>query len=512
MPIGIGEVDRTRKRDKRSFPGTRHLPIVPQLKVKLALSERQRLRKLARHLIDDDPSLACIPFEGDLKGGLGPYPSVIFEDHGSIVGIKPEEQATYVYRGLLLAGEGDLFILDQQRCPAFELYCRATLGLGRVDILAAAPSAEHSMTRRILRDGHLLDRLARRARRAGGMNVVPYMGTGGAWAVAGALAKRSGAPIRVAAPPPGLTDLANDKLWFAARVIDILGRRAAPLAYAAYGPAAMVGLLRWLAKRYPSVALKLPSSASSEGNFLFVAEPLLAMSAGKLMREVIGRLERSGWRRQFPVQVTAWERPVLASPSAQLWIPQGTRADPVVEGVFDQVLTGAVARFSGAEPSALPSPWIERIGAEAVRLGFFLQQLGYVGRCSFDAIILGDDLEHAELHWIECNGRWGGVSIPMTLLNRLVGDWMTRPFLVVDWADNTQEPEPFTDFLQRMKTSMFGVDGRQTGAIVLSPTRIETGRGHLLAIVGETIAEARDFATMFMSDRGNCDKAAGQLG
>ncbi len=257
----------------------------------------------------------------------------------------------------------------------------------------------------------------------------------------------------------------------------------------------MTGLLRWLAKRYPSVAVKLPNSASSQGNFVFEAATLLAMSARQVMNEVMATLDCSGWQRRFPVQVTAWERPVLRSPSVQLWIPE-TTDDPVVEGVFEQRLTGQIARFSGAEPSALPESWTQRLANEAGRLAFFLQQLGYVGRCSFDAIILGEDLDHAELHWIECNGRWGGVSIPMTLINRLTGDWTKRPFVVIDVTHKDQRAEPFSHFVTRMNAELYGVGGRETGAIILSPMRIETGSGHLLAIVGKTLEEARGLAAL----------------
>ncbi|MDH3665229.1 MAG: hypothetical protein OEU92_35310 [Alphaproteobacteria bacterium] len=395
---------------------------------------------------------------------------------------------------MMLAGEGDVFIKDEPRCLAFERYCRDTLGLGRVAVATAAPFGDLSMTRRILWDDRLLDELAQRARFAGGLNLMPYMGSGGAWAIAGRIAQRSGVPVRVAAPPPRLTERANDKLWFGARVADVLGRQALPPAHRAYGPSAMIGLLRWLAKRYPSVAVKLPNSASSKGNFVFEAAQLLSMSAKRLMNEVMATLDRSGWRRRFPVQVTAWERPILASPSAQLWLPEKEAGDPAIEGVFEQRLAGRIARFSGAEPSTLPESWIRRLASESGRLGFFLQQLGYVGRCSFDAIILGDDLEHAELHWIECNGRWGGVSIPMTLMNRLTGDWTKRPFIVIDITSKDQQAEPFSDFVTRMKAGLYGIGGRQNGAIVLSPTRIETGSGHLMAIAGEAIEEARRLA------------------
>ncbi|MDH3659875.1 MAG: hypothetical protein OEU92_07585, partial [Alphaproteobacteria bacterium] len=495
MPNGIGDTDLTRQNTERSsYRGTTTLPIVPQLDITIEPEERERLRAWAKHLLDNDSTLARIPFEDRLRCGLSPHPSVIFEDHSNLVGVKANEGQSYAYRGLMLAGEGDLFIKDEPRCLAFERYCRDILGLGQVTVATVAPFADLSMTRRILRDDRLLDELAQHARLAGGLNLVPYMASGGAWAIAGNIAQRSGVRVSVAASPPRLTERANDKLWFGARVGDVLGRQALPPAYRAYGPSAMIGLLRWLAKHYPSVAVKLPNSASSEGNFVFESAQLLSMSARQLMNEVMATLDRSGWQRRFPVQVTAWERPILASPSVQLWIPETITDDPVVEGVFEQRLTGRIARFSGAEPSALPELWTRRLAGEAGRLAFFLQQLGYVGRCSFDAIILGEDLEHAELHWIECNGRWGGVSIPMTLINRLTGDWTKRPFVVIDITSKEQQAEPFSDFVTRMNAELYGVGGRENGVIVLSPTRIETGSGHLVAIVGKTIEEARRLA------------------
>src|SRR5690606_34224305 len=72
-----------------------------------------------------------------------------------------------------------------------------------------------------------------------------------------------------------------------------------------------------------------------------------------------------------------------------------------------------------------------RIAREAVLLASLFQQLGYFGRCSFDTILVGPDPATAEVHWAECNGRGGGTSIPMTLVNRLTGDWAETPLAVV---------------------------------------------------------------------------------
>ena len=66
-------------------------------------------------------------------------------------------------------------------------------------------------------------------------------------------------------------------------------------------------------------------------------------------------VDRSGWQRRFPVQVTAWERPVLASPSVQLWNPETATVDPIVEGLFEQ-LAGLIAHFSGVLIRPLEEP------------------------------------------------------------------------------------------------------------------------------------------------------------
>ena len=249
--------------------------------------------------------------------------------------------------------------------------------------------------------------------------------------------------------------------------------------------------LKLLAKHHPNVAVKLLDSSSSEGNFVFDSARIGPLSLSAARTEVQTTLRCAGWRDNFPLLVTGWESPVLASPSVQLWIPEPAAGLPVVEGVFDQLLVGTVARFGGAAPSTLPASWLQCLANEAARLGHLLQQLGYFGRCSFDAIILGDDLAKAQLHWIECNGRWGGVSIPLTLANRLVGNWTRRPFVVIDHISPHAVPQDLTAFLEGMQTRLFVPGVRDTGIVVLSPLRIETGTGLMLMVLGESAADAR---------------------
>ena len=56
----------------------------------------------------------------------------------------------------------------------------------------------------------------------------------------------------------------------------------------------------------------------------------------------------------------------------------------------------------------------------AVRVATALQHLGYVGRCSFDHLALGDPETDFTVHFTECNGRWGGTSAPIHLVDSVV--------------------------------------------------------------------------------------------
>ena len=188
--------------------------------------------------------------------------------------------------------------------------------------------------------------------------------------------------------------------------------------------------------------------------------------------------------------VTAWEEPVLTSPSAHLWIPHREHGRPLVEGIFEQVLAGPAGTFVGARPCALTQDWQQRIADEAARLGALFQHLGYFGRCSFDAILVGHGLADARLHWIECNGRWGGVSIPMTLANRLTGDWARHPFIVAERADLDGPAQSFPEFLSRIGDDLYRPGLTDTGVVVLSPSWVEHGTGYQFMVIGRDATDA----------------------
>jgi hypothetical protein len=472
------------------------LPVVSHVRVQIGEDERRDLARLARRLLADEPLLpATEPFGGAVEPGLGPWSALLMEDHSAISLYDPLLGAQYSYRALLLAGDDDLVAVAPPRCPEFERYCRAVLGLGQAEVVSARTAdATLSLTTACAKDPDLLERAAERARRGGGLNVIPYIGNGGVWTLAGKIAAKSGLQVRVAAPPPRLVRRANDKLWFAERVSQLFGEKALPPAFAVFSLAALAGRIAVLAKRHATVAVKLTGSASSAGNLVLDSADIESVSLAVLRMRLRRNLQRLGWRREFPLLVTAWEHPIIASPSVQLWIPRRGEAEVVVEGIFDQIVLGTARVFGGAAPTALPGRWQGLLADEASRLACLFQELGYFGRCSFDAIVVGGDLASAELHWVECNGRWGGTSIPMTLANRLTGDWQRRPFVVIGRNDLQGRPQSLARFLGQMEQELYRPPEHTSGIVVLSPGRIEQGSGYELAVFGTSLPAAQGLA------------------
>jgi hypothetical protein len=430
-----------------------------------------------------------------VRAALDSGPCLFIEDHHGIRLFERLGNLAYAYRGLLLARSGDMVAIGVPRSGAFERYCAKTLGLGDAEILEPADTgAADSLATRCMRDQRVMERLAAHARRHGGLNIVPYMGTGGVWALAGRLSERCGAPIRVAAPPPNLSRCVNDKIWFSHCVDRLIGAQAVPAAAPVSGSAMLAAKVAEFARTHATVAVKLPDSASSKGNLVLDTASLERQTLSQLRRHLITLMRRAGWRDEFPVLVSAWERPVLASPSVHLWIPEAGSRDPIVEGVFDQHLTGVGGEFAGAAPSALPWGWQRRLAREAGLLGAVFQRLGYFGRCSFDAIVVGTDVEHGTLHWIECNGRWGGVSLPMTLASRLFGDWRRRPFVIVERSDLHGPARSFSDVLVRLDGHLYVAEGNPAGAVILTPSPLEKGTGYELMVFDSDVQLAAERA------------------
>lgn len=479
--------------------GRSSVPVVGQFDVSLSGDERQRLARLAALLRADEPALSSTDVFGPLVGtGLGQGPAVVIGDHREISLATEEGAQFYEYRLSHLAAAGDVLLISGNRNTDFERYREHALGLGSLEVLVLPDrkvDGPMPLALRCRRDRTAMNRIVEIARRAGELTVMPHIGMGHAWMLAAAVAEFAHVPVHVAAPPPRLTRRANDKLWFGRRVTDVLGRGARPPLRAAYGPTALAAHAADLSHRSERVAIKVPDSAGSFGNISFASADVAALTLGQLRARLLAILYGLGWRRQFPLLVEVWDSPVLSNPSVQAWVPKVGQGLPVVERIFEQIVEGEEGTFVGSVPTALSQGWNDTIAAEATRIAVLLQELGYFGRCSFDAVITGGSFGAAELHWIECNGRWGGVSIPMTLSNRLMGDWRRRPFVVAQRSGLALPKRRFADALALLGERLFRVDARPTGIILLDPLGIERGSALHLMAIADDVEHAKSLAT-----------------
>lgn len=480
-------------------PASRNsLPVVSRYSAPISTSEHERLKKIADRLAANEPALVLTSvFGSGVRSGLMEGPALLICDDREIALADPERSQIHEYRISMLAADGDTLLISGGRNTAFERYRRDILGLGTLDVITLPADTRNGYvplaTRLALRPD-ALEAIAAKASQAGGLTILPYIGTGSVWVLATAISERAATPVRVAAPPPRLTFRVNDKVWFARRVAEILGSHAQPAFRSVYGPAALAGQVGRLARQADNVVIKVPDSAGSLGNISLGAADIRGRTLEDLRTYLLSVLEAIGWRGRFPLLVEVWDAPVCANPSVQTWIPECPEGPPFLEGIYEQVVTGSEGSFVGSSPAELPNRWEEQVTHEALMLATLFQQLGYFGRCSFDAVIAGNDYENAELHWIECNGRWGGVSMPMTLANRLVNNLEERVFVIVQLTGMNFKSRAMAEAQEMMGSDLFKVPESQDGVVFLSPFGIESGSGVNLMAIARTVERAKGLA------------------
>ncbi len=460
-------------------------------------------------MIAGDPAIsATVDFAGGVLPGIAPGAGLFYEDHSTVGLAVAGEEVRYEYRMRALAGTGDMLLLAADPHPAFDAYCSEAVGIGAPQVVQVPPAAVRrpvALARRCQDDAKFFAQIAAFAHNAGSVTLHPYACSGHDWLLGSALTLAARVPVRVAGPPPGVARRVNDKGWFAEHVRWLLGRHSVPPSNIVLSPAALAGRIALLARRYPRVVIKVPDSAGGKGNLVLDSSELNGLSVTELNRRLRRMLVALGWRGLFPLVAGVWESPIVASPSAQLWLPERDHGPPVLEGLFVQTLTGSEGEFIGAEPSRLAASVEQQMAEEALKIGTFFQALGYFGRCSLDAVLVGEESEHAELHWIECNGRWGGVSIPLTLVNRLAGAATAPKFVIVQQVGPDLPACAFEAALKQIGPRLYHHARHPEGIVFMSPRLLESGNGMHFVSIADTLEAARqhaDAARRTLADRG----------
>ena len=327
----------------------------------------------------------------------------------------------YQHRARVRAAPGDAYATATDVDRGYETYCADFLRLGPATHIPTDTlrSSSPLAVAQGCMAGDAFDRITDLARRDGRLVIHPYMAIEPAWELARRITDQAEASVTVLGPPPPVTWIANDKALFNQVVDAVLGPGWTPETRPGSTVSAIAADLRALASTHTAVGLKRTRCASAMGNEVFESAALCNRSPAAIERIVATFLERTEWTPGETVLAVAWET-ACASPSTQWWIPPAAAGPPRLDGIYEQILEGRRKVFVGSRPSTLPDPVNRGLAQAADQVAGALQALGYAGRCSFDHLVLGDPGGDFGLQFTECNGRWGGTSTPMQLVDRLV--------------------------------------------------------------------------------------------
>jgi len=481
---------------KKNIEGCKpsRLPILSCCHTQLSHDCDTRIDNVAVRLMRDEPAFASSRFFGDLVSqNTVTGPALIIGDQLEISLLSQSSLSQLDYRMATLAQSGDLVVVSHRNL-AFETYLKHFLSVDGVQFVETArsylPSVEPASIA-CRKQVHLKSAINNIAIDAAGMTILSYLTTGNIWRLGQTISGETGRPARICGPAPRISKRVNDKIWFTNVVDAMFGTQSTLPSFAAFGPAAAAALVARLSKTSERVVVKVPDSAGSAGNFAFSSSELSQLSLASIRLKLLQLMRAEGWENRYPLQIGVWDCNVLSSPSAQIWIPKSEEGPPIIEGIFEQIVERVMGKFVGARRARLPDVLDDRFKREATALAVLFQRLGYFGRCSMDAIVSKDGKESLRLHWIECNGRWGGVSIPMTLANKLCDHNRPNGLVIIQQSNPDHQFISTKRAVDLLDDMLFKYGASKSGIVLLSPTERSNGsRLNFMAIAGnQTEAE-----------------------
>ena len=450
------------------------LPIVEHQRCKLEDWEIEFAEQVASRLREQHPELIPESLFQDLVPKKIVDAATLHVD--DLTGIRKvtasTDHASLQERARVRAVEGDVLATALPEVDGYESYCRNALELG--DVQWIHPQCQDNPL--LLAQACWEDRDARRelirAIRSKGLRYIhPHMGTRAIWELALLLNQASHRPVEVIGPTPALTAFVNDKGSFNMLVRELFGVNATPDNAVAWNIASVAKRLQEMDHSSRFVAVKLPNAANGAGNLLIPISEVIGRDLHQIDAMLRENLPQIHYDSGDELLVTVWVDDIIQSPSAQLWLPPPSQGLPILEGLFFQLLEGSVGRFQGFVPAELPTGLETQITRQCLLLARVFQLLGYVGRCSFDMLLIGKRIEESQMKFIECNGRWGGTSLPMTLMNRVFSDWSLQPFeshtISVQGICNVS----FSDLLSNLGEQMYCRKSRSGKIVILNPQR-----------------------------------------
>jgi len=361
---------------------------------------------------------AFIPEPQDLK-----LQCIHIDDFSGISLITDDPLAHHCYcsRAFVRARNGDIVAALGPVTKGYGEYFNNYLGLGLPEYIEIPvhPKYNQNPFKSLMISEHTIAKLGNKIN---GDSVLlhPYMGHSDAWELARTLNSKLGVPIKVLAPLPVLTELVNNRSIFADMVALILG---IPYRLTSFPVANATQIATCIVTKFKAtdrIALRVVNSATGLGTYMLEPKTRAQLKPEELQTKIAVWLKEIQWNNVPYITVECWEPQVLCSPSLQLWIPPAAEGSPIIEGIFDQEFDpNNPVQFTGSTTSNLSGVILENLKKDALKIAQAFQALGYLGRCSFDLILCGTNLANANYKFVECNGRWGGTSTSMALMNRL---------------------------------------------------------------------------------------------
>jgi hypothetical protein len=369
----------------------------------------------------------------------------------------------YQHRARVRCNDGDYFAALTAPAAGYETYCREHLDLGTPTFIQAEPYDPMIAVAEACSRGTAFEALCEAAAGAGGLVIHPYMGIESVWSLAQRVNGRSGAPVSVLAPPPPVTWLANDKLRFKELVRSTLGDEFVLPGFAGSDRFALARAAAQLSNEHEFLVFKRLRCASAMGNRVMSTAGQSGAAEAYWLQRVEDFCSETECAAEEVVLVEPWVN-ATDSPSTQMWIPPAGCGAVTLDGVYDQLLEGDDQVFLGSRPSKLPRPVQDALSRAARTVARALQNRGYVGRCSFDFLVADRERPAPGIIFTECNGRWGGTSTPMFLVDRLCSNG--RPaYRAQDLIDPRLRGVDLPEILRRVGDEVFE-KSRQSGRYI----------------------------------------------
>jgi hypothetical protein len=485
--------ERSRNLEPGGLSTVSRIPIVPHFEPSVPDGEKDRVRGVADQLLTEQPELRVNElFRPLMLDRYEDKPTLHLDDLSSIPLLDRFYDVSFAEdRARFRAFDGDYVVTCGARVQTFERYCEECLDLGRVTWLRPRTRKSNlRVAQACWEDREVRGTLVQALREDELHQVHPHMGNFEVWATALLLVRESRRPLRVIAPPPHLTQKVNDKIWFAQIVQRLFGPGATPRTSQAWNYSTLARLVYELAPRSRQLVVKRPDSAGGAGNLVLESRRYRRLPLGELRMRLKTLLGEFNWNGEDYLLVGSWETEVLSTPSSQIWIPPVEEGPPLVEGLYVQMLEGMEGMFVGSRPHDFPRQLQETMVNQSWLLALLFQYLGYVGRCSFDMILVGDELDSCHLQFVECNGRWGGTSIPMTLMNRLFGDWADHPYSALEIVLPGLERVTFDELLHHLQPDVFDVRTARGRFLLYNPRALTVRPGLNALALGNTWEDA----------------------